>query len=318
MFWWILLALFGLFVFALIVIAVSPFHFSSDASIKSGHATFNFLFYWLHPALLKVRYAHDEKNVETIIFSRFKFMQKAGEEAPAEGRQKGGSAAERQKPPEEKPSDMPETEAADAEPAEKPAGQDSEETPGKHMPRGEDSAEKPHTPDAKSENEASPQAREPEAGTDEKKQEKPSAGEPRKSIRQQLRENKYVFVLRQKRLRNKALSCAGNVARSTLGVISFERFQLRLRSGTDNPIAPGMAYGYFIAVRNALALHQRKDITLEFEPVFSKEDVLECEGALGVKTTIARAMYPLLVLLVTFPYLSAFVTWRRMKKKGML
>ena len=124
--------------------------------------------------------------------------------------------------------------------------------------------------------------------------------------------------MRQTKLREKALSCAGKVLQTTLRVVRFDRLMLRVRAGSSDPLAPGLTYGYFIALRNSLALHQSRKVRLEFEPVFNEGEVLQWVSAVRARATVARVLMPLLVALATFPYLSAFLVWRRMKRQGML
>jgi hypothetical protein len=95
-------------------------------------------------------------------------------------------------------------------------------------------------------------------------------------------------------------------------VVQFDHFLLHAKAGVGDPAETGKIYGWYSALRNVLLMRQR-NIDVQFEPYFSGE-ALEIEGNIGLKTSIIRIGIPLTVALMTFPYLSVFTIWRRIKK----
>jgi hypothetical protein len=314
---WILTSVLAVIVLAVAVALFSPLCVTFGGTVRDDRNSVRLLGHWMHPAILRVWYSSDERRAEALVLGRFRVSKKpvekgaetvrseppggAEERGAKEEKRAGGFGAEppreaRHQPgdwsppgPQEKP-DMPA--AADREKTkekdERPGGKRAEEEP----PRGS-----------------------PEAGA---AGERVSEEGGFKGLRRRLRENKVVFVLRQKRLRNGALRCVGRVLRTTLHIIRFDRLRLHVRAGSSDPYEMGVAYGYFIGARNGLALHRRHDVQLDFEPVFDRGEVLELDGDVRARTSVARALLPVAAALFTFPYLSAFLVWRRMKKRGML
>ncbi|MBD3392115.1 MAG: hypothetical protein GF418_08560 [Chitinivibrionales bacterium] len=311
---WIFAIVFFCALLAAAIIAFSPLRFWFEGSMQDQEEpAFKVRIYWLHPAVLRAGYDSKSGRFETVVLNRF------GQKKPTEG------PPQPSKPPgHEEEQKAPLSEAAVSPgPAEERisarAPAPEEDTPRRRWPRVGPAAEEDRA--------ARPGADAPEP---EKPGEFPAPGPPpleeeteqprkkRASLRQRFEQNRVVFLLRQKRLRRGVLRCIGSVLRAVLAVVRFERCAVRVRAGSDNPAGLGKAYGYFIGMRNALALHQRKDITLGFDPVFNRGEVFEFEGSIRAGTSLARVLYPVLVLVVTLPYLSAFLTWRRMKKRGLM
>jgi hypothetical protein len=95
-------------------------------------------------------------------------------------------------------------------------------------------------------------------------------------------------------------------------MIRFDHFRLNATAGMDDPAETGKIYGWYTALYGSL-LAQRKNIDVRLEPRFS-EAVLEVNGSIGFTTSIYRVVAPVIVALVTFPYLRTWLVWRRFKK----
>jgi hypothetical protein len=70
-----------------------------------------------------------------------------------------------------------------------------------------------------------------------------------------------------------------------------------------------------MGISHALSIDKVKKRELVFEPAFN-EECLEVEALLQVKTSLLRFMIPVIIMLVTFPYLSTFIVWRASKKNA--
>jgi len=317
----VILLLVALGALAAAFLLFSPFYLAFESALHDMRHTMSVRFFWIHPWFLRVSYSSRDREFASILFGRFRVARQSRDEYDAEGpaadsggdeqaKDRGGAAQEgaaekpdgphglsSELPPEAQPETRPGAMPLSGEPPISAQTEGPHESPTAAGERTRDTKEEP--PD--------------EAGApgDAEKQE-------RKSLRQRLSENKVLFVLRQTRLRRKALSCVSKVLRSTLHLVRFDRFMVRVRAGSSDPVAPGIAYGCFVGLRNSLALHHSSHVSLELEPVFDEGEVIEWESSVRAQSSVARLLFPFLVALVTFPYLSAFVTWRRMKKRGML
>jgi hypothetical protein len=98
-----------------------------------------------------------------------------------------------------------------------------------------------------------------------------------------------------------------------LHIISLSRYRLRVKAGLDDPGKTGEAFGYYIALKHVLFAtgNSRKEIV--FEPDFT-HDVLEAEGELEIATSVARLCLPVVLAIITFPFIQTFILYRRAKR----
>jgi hypothetical protein len=123
---------------------------------------------------------------------------------------------------------------------------------------------------------------------------------------------KTLAVLRDGRVVPKSLRWCALLLRLCLRLLKFDHLRLKAKAGVADPAETGKIYGWYTAINNTLLL-RRKNVDVRFEPCFSGE-VLELEGSIGVRTSVARVGVPLVIALLTFPYLTVYFTWRRLKK----
>lgn len=117
-------------------------------------------------------------------------------------------------------------------------------------------------------------------------------------------DNKKVFA--------KALCWCRRLFLLCFKIVSFHRFRLHTKAGAGDPAETGKIYGYYVALeRSCFSLHQNVDVS--FSPEFTG-DMFACDGGISFRTSFIRVLLPLLVALVTFPYLTAYFVWRRFKK----
>jgi hypothetical protein len=98
--------------------------------------------------------------------------------------------------------------------------------------------------------------------------------------------------------------------------VRVHRFRLHARVGAGNPAETGKMYGWY-TVLNSSIFSLYKNIEVRFTPEFSGEQ-FECDGSIALRSSFARIAMPLIVALATFPYLTSYFVWRRVRKMKSL
>lgn len=122
------------------------------------------------------------------------------------------------------------------------------------------------------------------------------------------------FSLNQRRIAKKAMIWLGRVIGKLLRVVKIDQLTMQIKAGFEDPALTGSLHGFYTGIIHGLDINGHKHIKLDFEPVFNNRDIFEFEGAVSIKTSAARLLWPALVALFTFPYISALILWRRIKK----
>lgn len=122
------------------------------------------------------------------------------------------------------------------------------------------------------------------------------------------------FSLNQRKIATKAMKWIGRVVGKLLRVVKMNRLSLSLRAGFEDPAFTGSLHGFYMGIIHGLDISDYKNIKLDFEPLFNDEDIIEFEGSISIRTSLAQLLWPVTVALVTFPYLSAFILWLRIRK----
>lgn len=125
-----------------------------------------------------------------------------------------------------------------------------------------------------------------------------------------FKKNKYLFFLKEKKLAGKILRWIFRIAKKLLKIVAFKRSYIEAKFGVEDPALLGKIYGYIEAVK--YGLNSGKNFRLEFTPVFM-QNYLECRGSVSLRSSLWKFLLPLIVALVTFPYLSTLVVWLRYK-----
>lgn len=123
---------------------------------------------------------------------------------------------------------------------------------------------------------------------------------------------KTIAILRQGHSGRKLFRWSFRLLRLSLKIIRFDHLQVHAKAGFEDPAETGKIYGYFAAL-HSVVFNIRKNIDVRLEPQFMR-NVFEVEGSVGLKTSIAAILMPFVVAILTFPYLSVFFIWRRLKK----
>lgn len=122
------------------------------------------------------------------------------------------------------------------------------------------------------------------------------------------------FSLNQRKIARKAMKWLGRVIGKLLKVVRMDLVSLYLRAGFDDPAFTGSLHGFYTGIIHGLDINQYKHIKLDFEPLFNDEDIIEFEGSISIRTSLARLLWPVVVALFTFPYISALILWLRIRK----
>ena len=128
-----------------------------------------------------------------------------------------------------------------------------------------------------------------------------------------LKNNRVVFLLWQRSWRAKILRWFTRSLVRFFRIAGLDHLAVRIRANLENPALTGKAFGYVEGLRRALS-GGRSNVSVRFEPVFDRE-CMEGEGSVGLRTSIVRLLAPVIVAVFTFPYVSTFLVWRRLKKR---
>lgn len=119
-------------------------------------------------------------------------------------------------------------------------------------------------------------------------------------------------ILDRQHVPARAFRWCSRVVRLSFQIVRFDHLRLHAKAGIADPAETGKLYGWCNACAAGLFSRQ-KNTEVWFEPLFSS-DALEVEGSMGLRTSIARAGFMAGIAFITFPYYTAYVVWRRVKK----
>lgn len=133
------------------------------------------------------------------------------------------------------------------------------------------------------------------------------------SLINRWRESEARFFLREKKILGKLIRLAARFLRALFRIIKIDRFDVVIRGGAPDPSITGMAFGYIKAAQGFLA---GKDRTYQLTavPVFGEGMVVQARGEVIIHTSLLRLLYPVLIVLFTFPYLNALMVFLRFRR----
>jgi hypothetical protein len=267
-----------------VIIMVAPFVLTMEFSTARDFRTGVLLFQWIHPMVALVKYRQGDGATEFRVFGRTVTM--------AHGRKRpDGRSGSGKEPPGTMPGPGAD-EIAEKRQVEKP------DRRGPFAKSGGTGAEPPVSP------ETGPQDESPDAAT--------PADRPAPNRLTWTALRKTIAVLRQGHGGAKIFRWFVRLLALSTRIIRFDHLRLHARVGLEDPAVTGRLYGYFVAV-NAALFGDRKNMDVRLDPRFMS-NVLELEGSVGLKSSIAAVVTPLFVALITFPYVTVFFVWRRLKK----
>jgi hypothetical protein len=129
-----------------------------------------------------------------------------------------------------------------------------------------------------------------------------------------IRQHRATFFLKQRRWIGKLLRWALRVLRSLLLLIAFERCRVAVKAGTGDHAVTGLVNGAYWGLWGSLRSTRLRGVQVAFEPDFGRVPMLHWQGAVRLRTSVGRLVWPLMVAVGSFPYFSSFLVWRRMKR----
>jgi hypothetical protein len=295
----ILLGAVALFFIGLIIILISPFSFLFHCNYVSALESAWVKMSWLHPWVLCGYIEFKKKVLDIRLFNRFVVYSRSFN----------------------KEQDGPGPEGNDNASAEVPAEAFHEEAVSLKKATDASAIIETEAAEPQAEHLHSPSPNHEESGAapfQEEKKKKEGPFSRLRSIREKFRNSsagKVLFFLRQETWRHKIFRWLGRTISSLFRLFILHRIRIHVRASLEEPSATGKLYGYWMGISHALSIDKVKKRELVFEPAFN-EECLEVEALLQVKTSLLRFMIPVIIMLVTFPYLSTFIVWRASKKNA--
>jgi hypothetical protein len=118
-------------------------------------------------------------------------------------------------------------------------------------------------------------------------------------------------ILHRHHMASRAFQWCMRLLSACFRVVRFDHVHINVQAGIEDPAELGKIYGWY-AAGSRLLFGGRKNIALRFEPQFM-QNRLAFDGSVGLRTSAARVLMPVVVALITFPWLRAFLVWRRLK-----
>jgi hypothetical protein len=270
-----------------IVLFFAPITLSCSGSYLETSRHISFLFSWFHPCVFRCAIDEENHSFSIVACNRFKLFSSEEDEAPraepvlGKGSEDHGQqekpVVEKSSPPDEKKQEYDRVPPVKKPTPEKTAGNQG----GEHVDNKE------------------------QAGR--KKKKLFGFMDPSQEVKRVL-----VF-LRESSWRAKIFRWLCSSFVRFLHIISLSRYRVRIKAGLDDPGKTGEAFGYYIALKHVLfdTGNSRKEIV--FEPDFTR-DVLEAEGELEIATSMARLCLPVVLAIITFPFIHSFILYRRAKR----
>jgi hypothetical protein len=287
MFFSVILAIAICIIVLFIVLFFAPITLSCSGSYSETSHRISLLFSWFHPGVLRCAMDETNHSFSIVACNRFKLFSSEEDETPRVEPVFGkgsGKRGQQEKPVMEKSSSPQEKkqEYDHVPPAIKP---EPEKTAGKQGGEHVDNKE---------------QAR---------KKKKKLFG----FIAPSPQVKRVLVFLRDSSWRAKIFRWLCSSFVRFLHIVSLSRYRLRIKAGLDDPGKTGEAFGYYIAFKHVLFTtgNPRKEIV--FEPDFTHE-VLETEGELEIATSVARLCLPVILAIITFPFIHSFILYRRAKR----
>ncbi len=128
-------------------------------------------------------------------------------------------------------------------------------------------------------------------------------------IKNRINRQPAVFFLKQEKLRYRVWRWIVRILKSILRIIAIRRLLVRTELVFTDPALGGKLFGYCESIRHAAALYSKK-INLYFRPLFIQGDT-RIEIDFRATTSLWKIGYPLLVAVVTLPYMTfGIALWR--------
>jgi hypothetical protein len=268
----------------LLMVLFSPVTFRTEFAISREEGRGKFLLSWIHPFVVKLLFDSIDGRAELKVFGRCVYKKTQGSQREATREEKVTGPA--------RPS----------QPASGVSVSARDKTP---------AASKPSEARARPTRVTRTETRDETSTDPAKKRKKRFARLWSQTLFFWNRFQKTWHLLRRHRLASRVFRWCTRLLVMLFRIIRFDHARISVRAGMEDPAALGTVYGW-CSVCNKLLFTANKRITLEFEPKFM-ENQFACNGSIGFRSLPARALLPFAVAFLTFPWLRAYLVWRRLK-----
>lgn len=286
-----------LFVAAVIIIFfIAPIKLSCSGSYSESTHHAVVYFSWFHPGMLRCEINEKKHSFSIIILGRWRVF--SSQEARGADQGPGPNNETAETVPQEPPI------------VKKPLAKGDDEKPSGHFSHG------PRPVQEKPENVS--QRKRDEIDKDEKEKAKGASGEKTNTpsgFLQKPTVRRVKVLLSDAAWRNKIFRWLKGSAIRFFHIASVSCFRLHVTLGLGDPCQTGRIFGYYIAAKNALTDPRGSHKEILFEPVFDRE-IIEADGQLELSSSIARLCLPVVLAVLTFPFLHTGILLWKSKKTG--
>jgi hypothetical protein len=287
----ILLFLLIIFLAVSAIILLAPVTVACFGSVKESAAAVEIFGWWLHPKVLRCVFDIKKKAVIVFACGRFRIFSSGTREGPEK---KGPVAPLKDLSGDEKKEPLPELQQQKQQERASISSRELPHVPPEEQPEAEKHDETPEE-----------QNRVDAEGAAEK--EKPSFSEKLVPLK------KVMVFLKDSSFRAKILRWLGKTVKAIFRAISLRSVTARVKAGLLDPSLTGVAYGYFIGIKNMISTEKSSCKEILFEPVFDNEP-FAAEGGIEISSSISRLCLPVVFAVLTFPYLHAYILYRKARK----
>jgi hypothetical protein len=279
------------------VLLFAPIKLSCSGSYTGSARQAAFYLFWLHPGVLRCDFNGKKRSISIMVLGRYRLFSSEEDQAPEAAPAPGTGGADQ---------------FAHEKPViERPAPPDGNEKSYDHRSSG---------PAPKQKKSKKP----PEGSVDKQKKEKANDDSGRETkglfgfLQDPVVRRVKVFLVDAK-WRYKIFRWLRTSVVRFFHIVSVPCFRLHVKLGLSDPSDAGRAFGYYIALKSVIMdtgvnagrlRHQRE---LVFEPVFNRE-LIEADGRVEISSSIARLCLPVVLAVVTFPFLHTFILYWRARK----
>ncbi len=276
---------------------------SSTTALKEGSVIFCFA----HPFILKILFSFASNSIELFLFSYrlYPFPKSSKRSGRPKPDKKIKETIAPEPDPEKQPSMPHIPELTPSKPAERESTQEEAAATDKHQSID-------HQIEPPKDDDGLAQSVSEEREKIESAEEKPL----KRGFGAKLKRFKRIlqFIASQKKLAKKSISWITRILKSLFSCIKINRFSMQVTAGFEEPSVTGWLHGLYVSLFHALDLQHNRTVQLRFDPVFDNCDIVEISGTFQVRTSIFALILPLINALLFFPYFSAFILWRKVKR----
>jgi len=333
MIWTILLIIAALIVLVFFILAFTPFGVSFQFSNSSNKNNLNAFFFLFSGFFLRVEYDFTENSMIIRLFGlKIDFRKKGnspdnrqddrigkekkrrkGEtetELKVERKTKDGLKTEEKKEAQsnkESVNDKVVVSSGISDINQSNSNQDTKLDQSSYTRGNSEASESQHQTEQKTDEKQAAQEPEPQESAQKKK--KVRLIDTIDQIKSRINRHPAVFFLKQETLRYRVWRWIVRILKSILRIIVIRRLLVRAELVFDDPALGGKLFGYYEGVRHAAALYSKK-INLYFKPLFIVGDT-RIDMDFRATTSLWKIGYPLIVAVVTFPYITFGIAWWR-------